>query len=102
MQYVKNVEGKIIPEEMEKAVNDKTVAILVTHVKYFTCFREDLRALSEMPHEPGAFLIVDAVQSAGEIRLDVKRDDVDFLATACLSHHISTIQRKNRQANSTS
>jgi selenocysteine lyase/cysteine desulfurase len=42
-----------------------------------------LRALSEIAHKHGAYLIVDAIQSAGAIPIDVKRDDVDFLATAC-------------------
>ncbi|MBS7646652.1 aminotransferase class V-fold PLP-dependent enzyme [Candidatus Bathyarchaeota archaeon] len=36
-----------------------------------------------MAHSHGAVLIVDAIQSAGVIPIDVKRDDVDFLATAC-------------------
>lgn len=83
LHYVKSVEGKIPLGDVEKSVDDKTVAIVVGHVKYFTGFREDLKALSEIAHEHGAFLIVDAVQSVGAIRLDVKKDDVDFLVTAC-------------------
>jgi selenocysteine lyase/cysteine desulfurase len=39
--------------------------------------------LSEIAHKHGAYLIVDAIQSAGAIPIDVKRDDVDFLTTAC-------------------
>ena len=83
VHYVKNVDGKILLEEMEKAVDDKTVAVVVSHVEYVNGFRNDLRALSQIAHEHGAYLIVDAIQSAGAIKIDVKRDDVDFLATAC-------------------
>jgi selenocysteine lyase/cysteine desulfurase len=83
VHYVKNVDGKILLEDLEKAVDDKTVAVVVSHVEYVNGFRNDLRALSQIAHEHGAYLIVDAIQSAGAIKIDVKRDDVDFLATAC-------------------
>jgi selenocysteine lyase/cysteine desulfurase len=80
---VTNVDGKILLNDVEKAVDDKTVAVAVSHVEYVNCFRHDLRALSEIAHEHGAYLIVDAIQSAGAIQIDVERDDVDFLTTAC-------------------
>lgn len=83
VHYVKNVYGKILLEDMEEAVDDKTVAVVVSHVEYVNGFRNDLRALSELAHKHGAYLIVDAVQSAGTIEIDVRRDNVDFLATAC-------------------
>lgn len=83
IHYVKNVNGKILLEDMEKAVDDKTVAVVVSHVEYVNGFRNDLRALSEIAHRHGAYLIVDAIQSAGVIPINVKGDDVDFLAIAC-------------------
>ncbi len=82
VHYVKNVDGKILLEDLEKAVDDKTVAVAVSHVEYVNGFRHDLRALSEIAHKHGAYLIVDAIQSAGAMQIDVKRDDIDFLATA--------------------
>jgi selenocysteine lyase/cysteine desulfurase len=83
IHYVKNVDGKILLEDMQKAIDDKTVAVAVSHIEYVNGFRHDLRALSEIAHEHGAYLIVDAIQSAGAMQIDVKRDDVDFLTTAC-------------------
>jgi cysteine desulfurase/selenocysteine lyase len=83
VHYVKNVNGKILLEDVEKAVDDKTVAVTVSHVEYANGFRHDLKAIGEIAHEHGAYLIVDAIQSAGVIPIDVKRDDVDFLTTAC-------------------
>jgi selenocysteine lyase/cysteine desulfurase len=83
VHYVKNVSGKILLDDVEKAVDDKTVAVAVSHVEYVNGFRNNLRAISEIAHKHGAYLIVDAIQSAGAIPIDVKRDDVDFLATAC-------------------
>ncbi|MGB9676896.1 MAG: aminotransferase class V-fold PLP-dependent enzyme [Candidatus Bathyarchaeales archaeon] len=83
VEYVKNVDGKILLEDVERAVDDKTVAVAVSHVEYANGFRNDLRALSEIAHEHGAYLIVDAIQSVGALKVDVKRDGVDFLSTAC-------------------
>jgi selenocysteine lyase/cysteine desulfurase len=83
VQYVKNVDGKILLDDMEKAVDDKTVAVAISHVEYVNGFRHDLRVLSEIVHEHGAYLIVDAIQSVGTMQLDAKRDDVDFLMAAC-------------------
>jgi selenocysteine lyase/cysteine desulfurase len=83
VHYVRNVDGKLSLEDFEKAVDDNTAAVAVSHVEYVNGFRNDLRALSEIAHSHGAVLIVDAIQSAGVIPIDVKRDDVDLLTAAC-------------------
>jgi selenocysteine lyase/cysteine desulfurase len=83
VRYVKNVNGKLLLEDFEKAVDDQTVVVAVSHVEYVNGFRNDLKALAEIAHRHGAFLVVDAIQSAGAIPIDVRRDDVDFLAAAC-------------------
>lgn len=82
VHYVKNVNGKVLLDDMEKAVDDKTVAVAISHVEYVNGFRHNLRVLSEIVHEHGACLIVDAIQSVGTMSIDVKRDDVDFLMAA--------------------
>lgn len=83
IHYVNNVDGKVSLDDMEKAVDDKTVAVAISHVEYSNGFRHNLRVLSEIVHEHGAYLIVDAIQSVGTMPVDVKRDDVDFLTAAC-------------------
>jgi selenocysteine lyase/cysteine desulfurase len=83
VHYVKSVDGKVSLDEMEKAVDDKTVAVAISHVEYVNGFRQNLRVLSEIAHEHGAYLIVDAIQSVGTMPVNVKTDDVDFLMAAC-------------------
>lgn len=83
VHYVKNIDGRVSLDDMEKAVDDKTVAVAISHVEYSNGFRHNLRVLSEIAHEHGAYLIVDAIQSVGTMPVDVKRDDVDFLTAAC-------------------
>jgi len=83
VRYVKNVGGALHLEDFKEAVDDHTVAVTVSHVEYSNGFRNNLKALAEIAHEHGAYLIVDACQSAGALQIDAKRDDLDFLATSC-------------------
>jgi cysteine desulfurase/selenocysteine lyase len=83
VHYVKSVDGKVSLDDMEKAVDDKTVAVAISHVEYVNGFRHNLRVLSEIVHEHGAYLIVDAIQSVGTMPINVRTDDVDFLMAAC-------------------
>lgn len=83
VHYVKNDRGKIRLEDIEKAVDDRTVAVALSQVEYSNGFRHDLKPISEIAHDHGAYLIVDGIQAAGAVSVDVKRDDVDFLACAC-------------------
>ncbi|MGQ9565926.1 MAG: aminotransferase class V-fold PLP-dependent enzyme [Candidatus Bathyarchaeales archaeon] len=82
IRYVENREGKILLDDLEKAVDDQTVAVVISHVEYANGFRFDVKAVSEIAHAHGAYLIVDAIQSVGALTVDVKRDDVDFLTAA--------------------
>jgi len=83
VRYVKNVDGKILLDDVEKAVDDKTTVVAISHVEYMNGFRNDLGALADIAHEHAAYFAVDAIQSAGAIQIDVKRDHVDFLTTGC-------------------
>ncbi len=83
VRYVRNVNGKILLDDVEKAVDDDTVALAISHVEYANGFRHDLRSLAEIAHKHGAYFIVDAIQSAGVMSIDVKRDDADFLTAGC-------------------
>ncbi len=83
IRYVKNVDGRILLNDVKKAVDDKTVVIAISHVEYANGFRNDLASLAQIAHEHGALLLVDAIQSAGAMQIDVKRDNVDFLTAAC-------------------
>ncbi|MGD8565650.1 MAG: aminotransferase class V-fold PLP-dependent enzyme [Candidatus Bathyarchaeota archaeon] len=83
VDYIKNINGKIMIEDVEKAVDDKTRALVISHVEYANGFRHDLKALGEIAHDHGAYLIVDAIQSTGAVQVNVVQDEVDFLAASC-------------------
>jgi cysteine desulfurase/selenocysteine lyase len=73
--------GSMDVGQFEKSIDDKTAAVVVSAVSCWNGYRYDLRELSEIAHRHGAYLVVDAAQQAGAVKLDVRRDGVDFLAT---------------------
>ncbi len=56
-------------------------AVCLSHVEFLTGQRFDLKALAERAHEVDALLIVDGIQAAGCIPIDVKALDVDIYIT---------------------
>lgn len=61
-------------------VDDRTVAVSVTHVDPTTGVRHHLRPLADLAHAHGAVLIVDIAQSAGVIPIDVEAEGIDLAA----------------------
>ena len=53
--------------------------VSVSHVNYLTGERIDLGRLVDAVHARGGLVLIDAYQSMGVSRVDVKREDVDFL-----------------------
>lgn len=81
-RFVKNVNSEVRTEDFESMVDDNTVAVFVDQAGWYNGFLYDLKALSEIAHEHGAYLVVDGIQSIGGKRWDVRREGVDFLATS--------------------
>jgi selenocysteine lyase/cysteine desulfurase len=51
-------------------------------VRHQSGFRADLALLSRIAHDRGALFVVDGVQAAGVVRLNVEQDGIDVLACA--------------------
>jgi cysteine desulfurase/selenocysteine lyase len=79
VRLARNRNGVINESELAELVDDRTSVISISHVEYGTGQRFDLRWLSELAHSHGAYLIVDATQSAGLMPIDVHRDGIDAL-----------------------
>jgi len=83
IRYVAARNKKIALDDIRRQVDERTIAISISHVSPLTGFRHNLAALAELAHARGAYLIVDAAQSAGALDLDVHRDGIDLLS--CLA-----------------
>jgi cysteine desulfurase/selenocysteine lyase len=72
--------GVIHYDDIADLTDDKTKVISISHVQWLTGARESLRPLAELVHDQGGYLVVDGIQAAGALKVDVKRDEVDFYA----------------------
>jgi len=75
---VKQRDGFIHMQDIEKAIDDRTVALSVCHVSPFEGFRHDIAKLAEIAHACDAVLIIDGAQGAGAENLNLHESGVDF------------------------
>ncbi|MDX6512254.1 MAG: kynureninase [Gaiellaceae bacterium] len=60
------------------AIDERTLLVPVTHVLFKTAEIQDVEAIIRRAHEVGAYVVLDAYQSAGTVPLDVTALGVDF------------------------
>jgi len=70
------------PGQMQDAINDDVVAVLLTHVHYKTADKYDMAAITRRAHDCGALMIWDLCHSAGAVEVDLSAADAD-LAVGC-------------------
>ena len=73
-------------DQFERAIDDDTAVVSITHVSYRTGEMIDVREVVRLAHERGALVLLDAYQSAGSVPLDVKELGVDFLAAGTVKY----------------
>lgn len=82
IRIARNVNGAVSPDTFESLVDKRTRALVVSHISYLNGFRHNLRLLADLIHRNGGYLIVDGTQSIGAIKVDVKKEAVDFFSGA--------------------
>jgi len=80
IRIARNENGTVSPKKFEALADQRTRAIVVSHVSYLNGFRHDLKQLADIIHSHGGYLVVDAAQSIGCVRVNVKDEDVDFMS----------------------
>ena len=73
---------RLDPARIAERVDGRTRMVAVAAVNHLTGFRSDLRSLSGIAHDRGALFVVDGVQAAGVVPLNVDDDGIDVLAGA--------------------
>jgi selenocysteine lyase/cysteine desulfurase len=74
----------VLPELFEPAVDDKTALVATSRVFFTSGYIQDIRAVADIAHKHGAYLLVDDYQGTGQIPLDVVAQDIDILVTGTL------------------
>lgn len=82
---LKSPDGVSVPvEAFEAAIDERTALVATSHVYYTTGAIQDIGAVARSAHAKGALCLVDAYQSTGQVPVDARDLDVDFLLTGSL------------------
>jgi cysteine desulfurase/selenocysteine lyase len=82
MRIVEPVEGAIEPTAIVAAMDGRTRVVTCASVTFAPGLRADLGAIGRACRSRDVLFLVDAVQSAGILSLDVARDHIDALVTS--------------------
>jgi selenocysteine lyase/cysteine desulfurase len=84
-------DGAEIPlERFDEAIDDETLLVSITHVCFRNGSRISVEAVTQMAHERGALVLLDAYQSVGSLPVDVRALGVDFLAAGVLKYLLAS------------
>lgn len=73
-------EGRINPEDIEKAIKEETKMIVTTHISNLTGTIIDIKEVGKIAKAHRLLYLVDAAQSAGVYSIDVEDMHIDMLA----------------------
>jgi len=79
-RMVKSKDGRIIFDDLIYQTDKRTRIISVSSVECNSGFRNDLNRIGAFCKENNILFCVDAIQSLGVLKMDVKRDNIDFLS----------------------
>jgi cysteine desulfurase/selenocysteine lyase len=82
MRVVEPVDGAIDPDAIVAAIDSRTRVVTCSSVTFAPGLRTDLAAIGRICRARGVLFLIDAVQSAGILSLDVERDFVDALVVS--------------------
>ncbi len=80
VKFLKTEKGRIKIEDFEKAITSKTKLVSVSLVQFLSGFQVNLKKLSELCRKRGVLLAVDAIQAAGNVKIDLQETPVDYLS----------------------
>lgn len=81
IDFVKERDGKILPEDIQKAITPRTRLLSISFVQFLTGFRADLEELGALCKHNNIIFCVDAIQELGAIPIDVVKSQIDFLSS---------------------
>lgn len=85
VEFVESRDKITMPAELFRpAIDSQTGLVATSRVYYLSGYIQDVAALAEMAHAEGALLLVDDYQGTGQIPLDVKAANIDFLVSGTL------------------
>ncbi len=74
--------GLVDPDEVKKAITDKTILVSIMHANNEIGTIEPIAEIGRIAHENGVLFHTDAVQTFGHIPIDVNAMNIDFLSAS--------------------
>ncbi len=78
LREVKTRGGRVTAEDFRRRMDGHTRAILLAAVQEINGFRADVKEICALAREHGCYSIVDGIQEAGALRVDVRDAGMDF------------------------
>ncbi len=83
--FVKSLDRVSVPvDAYASLVDDQTALVATSRVFYSSGYIQDIRAIADIAHKHGAYILVDDYQGTGQIPINVVSLDIDFLVTGTL------------------
>jgi kynureninase len=80
IEVVPAEDGIVVPlERICDAIDNETCLVALSHTSYRSSYRVDAAALCDYAHSKGALVLLDVYQSAGALKLEAERWQVDFM-----------------------
>jgi len=79
LRFYRARDGRVDVPGLAKLCDRRTRVVALSAVQFWNGFRTDLAALRPALRGKDALLVIDAIQAAGAMRIDLSRDPVDFL-----------------------
>ena len=79
-------DGTIPLEHFDRAIDEDTLLVSITHVCYRNGAMLDVPKVVELAHERGALVLLDSFQAIGSLPVDVRELGVDFLGAGVLKY----------------
>jgi selenocysteine lyase/cysteine desulfurase len=80
LKFVADRGGRILLEDIEKAIDPRTRLVTISFVEFGSGFRNDLAALGKLCRRRGIYLVVDGIQGVGALKINVRKCMIDALS----------------------
>lgn len=85
LQILRTPDPLTVPLELyARAIDERTQLVVGSHVYFTSGAIQDISALAHLAHAKGAYCLIDAYQSVGQLPVDVRAAGVDFLVAGGL------------------
>jgi cysteine desulfurase / selenocysteine lyase len=79
LKLFRSDDGRIDAEAISRLCDDRTRVLAISAVQFWNGFRTELSSLRPALANKDVLIVVDAIQAAGALRLDLSKGPIDFL-----------------------